>query len=429
MNISIINGSPDPQIGMLDQYVNNLCSYLEARGNQVNHFILRERDIRFCIGCFGCWVKTPGKCVVGDESAAMGRAVINSDFTLWAAPLRMGFPATLLKKALDKHIPLIHPYFDVVHYEAHHRARSKKYPRLGLLLEREATTDQRDLEIISDIFSRTALNLKSRLEFCLLIDDPIEKVAALIERRSVQSMLAHPHPLLAPGGQIPSLRRLTVFNGSPRGRKGNTPILLSHFSKGFTSINGNNVEVFHLNRLNDLDSHRQAFAQAECVLLGFPLYTDAMPGMVKAFIDRLEAFGELEANPPILFLVQSGFPEAAHSRYVQRYLEKLAERLHSPYLGTMVKGSGEGLRLMPEEMNTDLFENLQQLGKGFAADGRLDPERLTKLSNRERYPRYLAPVYRLLAHTPLLNFYWDMQLKQNNAYERRFARPYLEPGK
>ena len=48
-----------------------------------------------------------------------------------------------------------------------------------------------------------------------------------------------------------------------------------------------------------------AFEKAECVLLGFPLYTDAMPGIVKAFIDRLEPFIGRKHNPPIGFLVQS----------------------------------------------------------------------------------------------------------------------------
>ena len=88
----------------------------------------------------------------------------------------------------------------------------------------------------------------------------------------------------------------------------------------------------------------QAFAGAECVLLGFPLYTDAMPGMVKHFIEALEPLAGRKDNPSLGFLVQSGFPEGLHSRYVERYLEKLAERLGCPYLGTIVKGNGEGVR-------------------------------------------------------------------------------------
>ena len=78
-------------------------------------------------------------------------------------------------------------------------------------------------------------------------------------------------------------------------------------------------------------------------------------------------------NPPIGFLVQSGFPEGAHSRFVERYLEKLAARLGSPYLGTIVRGGGEGTRLMPDKMNRKLFDALQALGRGFAVQGRLDP--------------------------------------------------------
>jgi hypothetical protein len=59
-------------------------------------------------------------------------------FVLWAAPLKMGFPSSLLKMALDKHLPLIHPYMLVDHGEAHHRKRYAHYPRIGLLLEKEA---------------------------------------------------------------------------------------------------------------------------------------------------------------------------------------------------------------------------------------------------------------------------------------------------
>jgi hypothetical protein len=48
------------------------------------------------------------------------------------------------------------------------------------------------------------------------------------------------------------------------------------------------------------------------------------------------------------------------------HLEKLAARLNAPYLGTIVKGGGEGLRMMPAERTVDLFGNLQELARGFA---------------------------------------------------------------
>ena len=62
----------------------------------------------------------------------------------------------------------------------------------------------------------------------------------------------------------------------------------------------------------------------------------------------------------------NGNPEALHSRYVERYLPKLAARLNAPYLGTIVRGGGEGLRMMPVDGTIELFGNLQDLGRGFA---------------------------------------------------------------
>ena len=121
--------------------------------------------------------------------------------------------------------------------------------------------------------------------------------------------------------------------------------MLEQVVKGFTANGQRTAETFHLVRQNALDSYRDAFASAEAVLLGFPLYTDAMPAIVKAFIEALSPLRGREDNPPVGFLVQSGFPEAVHSRHLERYLAKLAGRLGSSYLGTIVKGGGEGTRL------------------------------------------------------------------------------------
>ncbi len=165
MNITVLNGSPE--LSPFDTFLSHLKDELNNRGHSVTQLDLRDLDLKYCIGCFGCWVKTPGECSSQDEFCESCRAVIQSDFTLWAAPLMMGFPSARLKMAMDKAIPLIHPYLGVYHGEAHHRPRYPQYPRLGLLIEPETDTDAVDLEILANIFSRTAINMKSRLEFAL----------------------------------------------------------------------------------------------------------------------------------------------------------------------------------------------------------------------------------------------------------------------
>jgi hypothetical protein len=150
-----------------------------------------------------------------------------------------------------------------------------------------------------------------------------------------------------------------------------------------------------------------------------------MPGIVKAFIERLESLAGRAGNPSIAFLVQSGFPESMHSRHIERYLEKLAARLGSNYVGSIIKGGCEGVRMMPEQMNRKLFDRLFEIGNSIAKTGYIDTSKLTELAEPERYPAVLIPIFKALALTPLLNFYWNSQLKQNGVYEQRFARPYV----
>ncbi len=428
MKITILNGNPGADLGLsspgFDEYLAALKGELEAGSHSVTLLNLRDLDLKHCVGCWNCWVKTPGECTTRDDGPRMRRTILGADFVLHASPLIMGYPSALSKKALDKSIPLIHPYMAIVNGEFHHRARYERYPRLGLLVQKEANTEEADLRITADLFARTALNMKTGLAFARDTSASVEEVAALIADASLPFLQPSSRPEARPGARIEPPTRLTVFNGSPRGAKGNTPIMLREFVQGFTSVEGNSVETFDLVHQNDLDGYAQAFSEAQCVLLGFPLYTDSMPGIVKAFIDRLAPLAGRAGNPPVAFLVQSGFPEALHSRYVEQYLEKLATRLGSPYLGTMVKGNGEGTRLMPDQMNRGLFTTLQGLGKGLAAGGRLDPALLRKLAVPERMPGFLMPMVRLSVAMGAANAYWNGMLKENGALDRVWDKPY-----
>jgi multimeric flavodoxin WrbA len=420
MKITILNANPNRS--GFDDYLEQVQQMLEQKGNPVSKLMLRELDLKYCIGCWDCWTKTPGICQANDASLKMDEAIINSDFLLWAAPLKMGYPSELLKKAVDKHIPLIHPYMEVVQSEAHHRKRYNRYPRVGLLVEKEASTDETDLRIVTQLFQRTALNLKSRLQFSLTSDTPAAEVVTEIIKPHARPLPMPSTPLPTVGKAVQPATHMTLFNGSPRGPHGNSPIFLEQLAQGFEGES----KMVHLVSVKSTEEHVKAFSEAEIAWIAFPLYADAMPGIVKHFFEVLEPLVGRPNNPPVGFIVQSGFPEGLHSRFIERYLEKLAARLGSPYLGTIVKGNGEGVRMMPEEMNRKLFENLNALGKNLSKGERLDPAILAKIAAPERYPAILTPVFQVFLKLPIAHGYFDGMLKENGVYAQRFDQPFLK---
>lgn len=101
---------------------------------------------------------------------------MNADFVLFASPIIMGFTSALLKKSIDKLIPLLYPNFDFSNSEVHHVSRYVKYPKMGILFEKSNDTDEKDLEIIKGIYTRNALNLKTSLSFTLITQNPIKEI-------------------------------------------------------------------------------------------------------------------------------------------------------------------------------------------------------------------------------------------------------------
>ncbi len=220
---------------------------------------------------------------------------------------------------------------------------------------------------------------------------------------------------------------LTLFNGSPRGKGSNTKILLDRFLEGFSTYKGHTNEVHYLVSQKDMERFVEAFASAERVIIAFPLYTDAMPGIVKLFIERLKPFCGREGNPSLGFIVQSGFPETIHSRFVEKYLEKLARRLGCKYLGTVIKGGVEGIQARPNWMNRKMFRRFRCLGKRLAKSGFFNPRIIRKLAGRrDRLSGFGVKVFNLLRKTGLMDSYWNGMLRENKAFNDRYARPYLD---
>ncbi len=132
MKALILDGSREGD-ALTPVAVAGMASALAARGIDVEAVALRTRDIAPCAGCFGCWTKTPGECVVADDARNILRAYLKSDIVVYATPVTFGGYSSHLKAILDRLLPVLDPRFTVIGGEVHHRLRYRRYPRtIGL---------------------------------------------------------------------------------------------------------------------------------------------------------------------------------------------------------------------------------------------------------------------------------------------------------
>lgn len=125
--------------------------------------------IHGCMGCWTCWVKTPGKCIFHDDMENIYSKIVKSDMLIFASPLIDGFVSAQLKTAMDRLIPLFSPYIRIYKKECHHKKRYPHYPKIGVLLQSEEGTDKEDLIILRQIFDRVAINMHTQLLFIKML--------------------------------------------------------------------------------------------------------------------------------------------------------------------------------------------------------------------------------------------------------------------
>mgnify|MGYP002725826336 CR=1 FL=1 len=219
---------------------------------------------------------------------------------------------------------------------------------------------------------------------------------------------------------------LRVFNGSPRGLKSNTKILLDHFGEGFLAAGEHQLDGTLLLRERKPQEWLRNTREADVVLLAFPLYADAMPAIVKEYLEAISPLRGESQKPTFMFLVQSGFPEAAHSRFVARYLEKVCRRLGVTHGGTLVRGGVEGIQVMPPWMTKKLFALCGRAGEELGRDGTWSDGLTKEFAGRESYGAVGRGVLRALSAVGVTQMYWKQQMKSHGVLGQSRAQPLKE---
>lgn len=84
-----------------------------------------------CIGCFGCWIRTPGVCIHRrDGGGAYLAELFDADALAIVSRIRWGGYSASVKSYADRSIPILHPFFRILNGEMHHQLRYAAAPKL-----------------------------------------------------------------------------------------------------------------------------------------------------------------------------------------------------------------------------------------------------------------------------------------------------------
>jgi len=107
MNVLVVNGSPKAESS---NSLKLTRSFLDGAGYEADIIRVAELAIKPCRGCYACWEKTLGQCVIKDDMAEILHKIIAADVMIWSFPLYYFSVPGALKNLIDRQLPLNLPF-------------------------------------------------------------------------------------------------------------------------------------------------------------------------------------------------------------------------------------------------------------------------------------------------------------------------------
>lgn len=410
--VVILDGRGDGDASVLGTF----CETLKASGAQFQIFPLRTMKLAHCIGCFGCWMETPGVCGHGEGVREIIEAVVRSGMLVLFTPVTFGGYSPELKLMVDHFIQLILPEFITFHGEMHHPSRYRPLPRL-VAVGIQSQVNEEEARIFKTLVGRNALNLHAATYAAEVVaaqdgDDAaalVHRFQALLSRvdawplRGAMTSLM-PSPL---GARIPvaesGARRALLIVGSPKVKKPSTSGVLGGYlleqlkhygweSQSWALRAGLRKEAEQARLLAEVDG-------ADLLILAFPLYADSPPFLVtkalQLIADHRQAAhraGNPERRPQSLaVLVNNGFIDAYHNHVAVAICHQFAEQNGITWAGALAMGSGEAIssgRALRPPRAKYAIKALDLAGKALS-DGHPVPAEAVTLMGRSPLPTLL----------------------------------------
>jgi multimeric flavodoxin WrbA len=346
-----------PALGRLEELVK--AELARDGETDVHVFDLAKMKLGYCQGEFDCWVKTPGICRAHDAEQEIVQAVHDARRLVLVDVVTFGGHSYALKRAQDRMICLISPFFTKRSALTHHAARYERAADL-FVLGWTPVADEEETRTWCELADANAINLFAPRVGATVVDDANheswgEAVHALFvgarkpgdgitEREPLRrAMLEAASPFLAQPNPEPP-RTAALLIGSAKIKGTSISENLARALSARLEAAGVTTELhFATEFLHDgsARSAAQAIAKADLFVLVMPLYVDALPALATRALETLAAMRKTNASPSrFVLLVNSGFPEPEQSRTALRITRHFAARAGYHFAGGLPLGGG-----------------------------------------------------------------------------------------
>lgn len=135
--------------------------YIEKFTNEEDILVNANEIHRYCIGCFGCWLKTPGKCIIKDGFENMGQRLSQVSAFILISKATFGSYSSAVKNVLDRSISYVLPFFEIRNGEMHHGERYHNDLTISALFYGDMSEEEK--QTAENLVKANAVNLNAAL--------------------------------------------------------------------------------------------------------------------------------------------------------------------------------------------------------------------------------------------------------------------------
>lgn len=298
--------------------------------------IAPSKEIKPCVGCFGCWLKTPGQCVIKDGYDRMGALIHKADELVVMTRYTYGGFSSFVKNVFDRSIGWVLPYFRVVNNEMHHKKRYPEDKQITVIFRGSGLTkeDQADAKRYVEAVCRNFYGVIKDIRFEELKTEVAKDISIEETEREEANVAA--------------FNKTILLNASLRGENSNT----GKFLEKLEGIIGEDVETLNLSAfINKPEELIQTLLPAKKIVLGMPMYVDGIPSALLKIMEMMEKMHPAE-DKKIYAVVNMGFYESRQIKNVLKQVRKWSEKCGFSYCGGVAVGAGEMMGLLIKSINS-----------------------------------------------------------------------------